>query len=316
MEDARADAPVTEDSKELTVTEAVDVLSEKFRSEPSPVEDRPLETAKEENEPDLPVLSDDTKVALKDGTRVSLRELKRGYISRKSFTTKSQALAEERARFNDLKTSTENHARLLSHRHEALDRALFALMPRPIDPDLIDSDPQRFKALTADYQETMALLAQVQQAARMEFEAAQEAQEAENRDASHRQLQAYEAQFEQLLKVMPELSQDKSREQFIKDAVGTMSGYGFSKRELDAFLSADIRFFSPLRDLIRFNRALKRVPEVKQDIQNKPKLLGGSKRMDRTAQRVNAEARAAFEHSRKSGKLEDAGAALARRMKV
>ncbi len=75
--DARAFAPVNSESKDLTVTDAADALSRDFQNESGPVESRT--PAVKEKAPDLPTLSDDTKISLKDGTELALRELKRGY---------------------------------------------------------------------------------------------------------------------------------------------------------------------------------------------------------------------------------------------
>jgi len=314
MEDARAAAPVTIESNDLTVTEAAEALSERLQSDIGPVEDnRPPQALEEKKEPDLPVLSDDTKVTLKDGTRVPLRELRRGYTSRQYLTAKTQALAEERARFDGLKASTENHARLVAERHMALDRALDALMPREPDPSLVDSDPQRWKALRADYQEKMGLLGQVQRTAQMEFEAAQAARYAQERDLAHRQWMERQSQLEKIQEAMPQLKQPNASKKFMEDAIDTMAEYGISADELNAMLT-DYRLFPAMRDLIRFRTAIKKAPQVKQATLQKPRMLTGGKRMDHSANEARA-SKAEFEQFKKSGRLDDAAALLARRLR-
>lgn len=312
MDDARAQAPVTTESTDLTVTEAAEALSQEFQSEPGPADESRPPQALKEKEPDLPVFTDDTKVPMKDGTSVPLRELKRGYISRKTFTSGTQALAEERARFEHLRDSTENQSRLATAKHEALNRALSVLMPRPPDPSLVDVDPQLWKAVTADYQETMGLLAQVQRAAQMEFDAAQAARNAEERDLAHRRSMAKQNQADLVLEAMPDLKDAKTFKKFREDAIDTMAGYGFTEAELDALL--DHRLIRPLRDLIRFKAALKKAPAVKEHVQNKPKLMRGGKRMDASA-RASIESRSEHEQLQKSGRLDDAGALFAKMFK-
>jgi hypothetical protein len=311
LEDARADAPVNSESTELTVTSAADVLSRDFEDEAGPAESRsPI--VEEEQQADPPKLGDDTKVTLKDGAELSLRELKRGYISRKTFTAKTQALATERARFEELRVHTQNHSTLCAELYRALETVFAVLLPRQPDQSLIDADPQLFKAQQADYDFKMGLVAHAQQAAQAEFNAAQAARNAAERDIVHRQQMARLQQQERLLEIMPELANTNESRRFQEDAIDTMAEYGCSAEELNAMLN-DWRNFRIVRDLSRYQKAVKAAPSVRSMVAGMP-MLTGNKRMDR-AERSSRANRTELEQFRNSGRLDDAAAILAKRMK-
>lgn len=309
MSDARALAPVIE-STELSVADAADALSREFQNEASPVESRPLAVA-EKTEADLPALTDQTKVTLKDGAEVSIQELKRGYISRKSFTQKTQALADERARFEEVRVQTQHHANACAEMYNALEIAAHALLPQQPDKALFDVDPQTWKMLQDDYEMRMGLLAQAQQAAQAQVNAAKAARNAEERDNAHRQLTARQQQREALFEAMPELIDANQARRFQEDAIEILGGYGFSVEELSTSLE-DLRNFPIVRDLIRYRKAVQSMPKRKGEIASLP-VLTGKKRMDRTERSSNAD-RTKLEHFRNSGRMEDAAAILARRM--
>ena len=308
MNDARAnDAPV---STELTVADAAEALSRDFQSESGPVKTarRPLRKKRKS----IHRLSDDTKVTLKDGAELSLRELKRGYVSRKTFTQKTQALADERARFEEFRVQTQHHASACAEMYNALQIAAYALLPQQPDRSLIDADPQTWKALQDDYEFKMGLFAQAQQAAQAESNAQAALRNAEERDLAHRHLTARQQQQEKLFETMPELVDANQARRFQEDAIETLGDYGFSVEELSASLE-DLRNFRIVRDLIRFRNAVKAVPKVKGKVASVP-MLTGKKRMDR-AERSNRANRTELEHFRNTGRLDDAAAILSRRMK-
>ncbi|UPK23878.1 hypothetical protein [Bradyrhizobium sp. 195] len=307
--DARADAPVSE-STELTVATAAEVLSSELHDDAVPVERRT--PAVEEEEANPPTLNDDTKITLKDGAELSLRELKRGYISRKTFTAKTQALAEERARFEEVRAQIERHAGLVAELRQTLDVVAAILLPQQPDPSLIDADPQLWKDQQADYEFKMGIIAHAQQTARNEIEAAKAARDAEGRDLVHRQLLARQQQQEKLLEHMPELANTKEARRFQEDAIDTMAEYGCSVEELNTMLN-DWRNFRIVRDLTRYLKAKKSVSQVKDKVAGAP-VLTSNRRMDRAA-RSDRVARTKFEHFQNTGRLDDAAAILAQRMK-
>lgn len=309
MNDARAEAPVTE-TNALTVHEAAGALSRDFGSESGPVDDRsPIADEKKEA---APILTDDTKVTLKDGTEVSLIELKRGYLSRRHFTLKTQALAQERARLEEMRALTQNHSTQAHALREALETVSALFLPQQPDPSLIDVDPQAYKSQRESYEFALAMIGQAQQTAQAEFNAAQAAREAEQRDINHRQLMAKQEQQDRLFEQMPELKNPNVSRQFQEDAVDTMSEYGFGISELDVILN-DVRTFQIVKDLIAYRKALKAIPKVKEKAAAMP-VLTGQRRMDKTERSSRAN-RAELEQFRNSGRMDAAAAILAKRLK-
>jgi hypothetical protein len=306
-DDARALAPVTE-STELTVADAADALQD-FQSETGPIENR---TPAVEEKKEAATPSDDTSVTLKDGTEVSLTELKRGYLSRRHFTLKTQALAQERARVEELGALIQNQSTQTHALREALDTVSAVLLPQQPDPSMIDVDPQAYKTQRENYEFVMGLIAHAQQTAQAEFNAAQAARQAEQRDINHRQLMAKQEQQDRLFEQMPELKNPNVSRQFQEAAIDTMSEYGYGVSELDVILN-DVRTFQIVKDLIAYRRALKGVPKMKEKVASAP-VLTGRKRMDRT-ERSNRANRTELEQFRNSGRLDDAAAILAKRMK-
>ena len=306
-DDARALAPV--ESTDLTVTEAADALSRDFQSEPGPENRTPTVEEKKEA---APKLTDDTKVPLKDGTEVSLTELKRGYLSRRHFTLKTQALAQERARIEELRALTQTQSTQTHALRQALETVSAVLLPQQPDPSLIDVDPQAYKTQRENYEFVMGLIAHAQQTAQAEFNAAQAARQAEQRDIEHRQLMAKQEQQDRLFEQMPELKNPNVSRQFQEDAIDTMSEYGFGVSELDVILN-DVRTFQIVKDLIAYRKALRAVPKVREKAASVP-MLSGNRRMDRNERSSRAN-RTELEQFRNSGRLDDAAAILSRRMK-
>lgn len=307
-DDARALAPVIE-STELTVADAADALSRDFQSETGPDIRTPIVEKKREAAPQL---TDDTKVTLKDGAEVSLTELKRGYLSRRHFTLKTQALAQERARVEELRALIQSQSTQTHALREALETVSAVLLPQQPDPSLIDVDPQAYKTQRENSEFVMGLIAHAQQTAQAEFNAAQAARQAEQRDIEHRQLMAKQEQQDRLFEQMPELKNPNVSRQFQEDAIDTMAEYGFGVSELDVILN-DVRTFQIVKDLIAYRKALRAVPKVRERAAGVP-MLTGSRRMDRTERSSRAN-RTELEQFRNSGRLDDAAAILAKRMK-
>ena len=308
MVEASAEAPT---STELTVTSAADVLSRNFHDEASPADSRSQPIVKAV-ETEVPALSDDTKIALKDGSKVSVKELKRGYISRKTFTAKTQALADERARFEELRTQTQHHAIALNDKQRALETFASYMLPQQPDPSLIDADPQAFKIQQATFELFRDLALQMQHAAQAEFEAAQSVREAEQRDVIQRRSQAKQQQRERLFEVMPEMADANTARQFEQDAIKMMADYGFSAEELDSGLH-EWRNYRIVRDLLKYRKAVSAKPDAISKISSVP-VLSGKRRMERSARSERTE-RTDLERFRNSGRMDDAAAILAKRMR-
>jgi hypothetical protein len=248
--------------------------------------------------------SDDAKVTLKDGTVISVQDLKRGYLSQASFTRGTQENAKERETLASQKAEVEQHARALQAQRDLLLQVSQQFVPQPPDESWMDQsspnyDPIRYMSAKVDYDKRMGVLQQLHGVA--------QAEQARMTQEQQRQAQEQRAQEAQkLLEAMPELKKPEVYKKFWGEAVDVMAEYGFSQEELDQ--AADHRFYKIYRDLAAYRRARAKVPAVKQNVQSKP-VLSGKKRMD-PKDKTSREKLARQEQLRKSGSFEAGVGAL------
>lgn len=239
--------------------------------------------------------ADTANVRLKDGTVISVQDLKRGYLSQSSFTRGTQENARERETLASQKAEVEQHARTLQAQRDFILQVSQQFMPPPPDERLLDQsstsfDPIRYMALKADYEKRVGTLTQLQQAA--QAEQARTAQEQQRQQA-----EKLDKEAKLLVDAMPELKKPEVYNKFWADAVDTMAEYGFSAEEMTA--SPDHRLYRVYRDLAAYRRARKNIPTIKQAVQSKP-VLTGKKRMDPKA-KTSRESQVRSEQLRKTG---------------
>jgi hypothetical protein len=219
--------------------------------------------------------ADTANVRLKDGTVISVQELKRGFLAQASFTRGTQEVAKERETLASQKAEVEQYARTLQAQRDFILQASQQFLPQPPDESLLDQtstsyDPLRYMAAKHDYDKKVGALTQLQQAAQ-----ADQARLTQEQQRAQKELRDREAKM--LLDAMPELKKPEVYGKFWNEAVDTMSEYGFSAEELDGAI--DHRLYKVYRDLAAYRRARKNLPAIKKDVQSKP-VLTGKKRMD------------------------------------
>lgn len=244
--------------------------------------------------------ADTASVRLKDGTVISVQDLKRGYLSQQSFTRGTQENAKERETLASLKAEVDNTARTLQQQRDFLLQASQQFLPQPPDESLLDNqspnfDPLRYMAAKADYEKKVGALNQLHQMSQ-----AEQARMTQEQQAQREQLRSREAKA--LLDTMPELGKPEVYKKFWAEAVDTMSEYGYSQEELNETI--DHRTYKIFRDLAAYRRARSKLPAVKDAVQSKP-VMTGKKRMDPT-EKVSREKQARHEQLRKTGDF-DAG---------
>ena len=244
--------------------------------------------------------ADTANVRLKDGTVISVQDLKRGYLSQASFTRGTQENAKEREALASQKAEVEQTARTLQEQRDFILQVAQQFLPQPPDHSLLDQnspnyDPLRYMSLKDEYERKVGKLTQIQQASQ-----AQQAKTTEEQKRQQKELRDREAKL--LLDAMPELKKPEVYGKFWAEAVDTMSEYGFSAEELDGAI--DHRLYRVYRDLAAYRRARQNLPTVKKDVQSKP-VLTGKKRMDPKA-KSSREAQVRSEQLRKTGSF-DAG---------
>lgn len=244
--------------------------------------------------------ADTANVRLKDGTVISVQDLKRGYLSQSSFTRGTQENAKERETLASQKAEVEQHARTLQAQRDFILQVSQRFLPQPPDERLLDQssanfDPIRYMALKADYDKKVGELSELQNAAQ-----GHQARLTQEQQRTQNELRERESKL--LVEAMPELKKPEVYTKFWTEAVDTMTEYGFSAEEMDA--SIDHRLYRVYRDLAAYRRARKNLPAVKQAVQSKP-VLTGKKRMDPKA-KSSRESQVRGEHLRKTGDF-DAG---------
>jgi hypothetical protein len=244
--------------------------------------------------------ADTANVRLKDGTVISVQDLKRGYLSQASFTRGTQENAKERDALASQKAEFETHARTLQAQRDFLLQASQQFLPQPPDPSMLDQssanfDPIRYMTAKAEYESKVGALQQLHQMSQ-----ADQARAAQEQQQQREQLRSREAKL--LLDSMPELGKPDVYKKFWSDAVETMAEYGYSEDELNAAI--DHRNYKVFRDLAAYRRARSKLPAVKDTVQSKP-VLTGKKRMD-PQEKSSREKQARGEQLRKTGSF-DAG---------
>jgi hypothetical protein len=244
--------------------------------------------------------ADTANVRLKDGTVISVQDLKRGYLSQSSFTRGTQENAKEREALASQKAEVEQYARTLQEQRDFILQISQQYLPPQPDDSLLDQsspnyDPLRYMAQRADYEKRVGSLTKLQQTA--QAEQARTAQEQQRQQKEKR-----DAEAKRLVEIMPELKKPEVYNKFWTEAVETMSEYGYSTEEMAE--SLDHRLYPIFRDLAAYRRARKNLPAVKQAVQSKP-VLTGKRRMD-PKDKTSREQTARKEHLRKTGDF-DAG---------
>ena len=302
LPDPETDLQGQDQDQEKDETEETEAEGE----EPEAEETEEESEEKPEEEDDGPVAdagkfaSDTANVRLKDGTVISVQDLKRGYLSQQSFTRGTQENAKERETLASQKAETEQYARTLQAHRDFLLQASQYVMPQPPDKALLDSrspnyDPISYSVQKADYDERIAVFSQLQHVTQAEQERA-----ANEQKQKIQELRA--AEGKRLLEAMPELKKPEVYSKFWQEAVETMSEYGFSQEELDQLV--DHRFYTAMRDLAAYRRARKKLPAVRETIKSKP-MLEGKRRMD-PKEKTSREAKTRAEQLRQTGSF-DAG---------
>ena len=241
---------------------------------------------------------------LKDGTVLSVQELKRGFLSQQSFTRGTQENARERESLASQRSEVEQTAQILKAERDFLLQVAQRFVPQQPDASLLDQsspryDPIRYMADKAEYDERMGALAQLQQSAQADQVRVSQAQHGQQAE-----LRKKEANL--LMETMPELKKPDVYRKFWSETVETMEEYGYSQEELDNAI--DHRMYPIFRDLAAYRRARSRLPTVKQEVQSKP-VLTGKRRMDPKA-KTSREQVSRREQLSKTGSFEAGVASL------
>jgi hypothetical protein len=313
--DALADVlkdPETDLVKEDQAQDDAEAEDEPAEGEEPETEEATEEAADEEpEEEDGPEVAaggkfaaDTANVRLKDGTVISVQDLKRGFRSQQSFTRGTQENAKEREALAAKQAEVEQHARSLQEQRDFILQVAQQYVPQPPDRSLLDRnstnfDPITYAALKAEYDDRVEALNKLQHVSKADQERMAKEQERLNQEK-----RAAEAQ--RLVEAMPDLAKPDVQKKFWADSIETMAEYGFSQEEMNETI--DHRVYRIFRDLTAYRKARNRIPAVKEDIQKKP-VLQGKRRMD-PKEKSSRDRQARHETLRKTGSFDAAVGAL------
>jgi hypothetical protein len=250
-------------------------------------------------------VSGDAKFKLSDGTVISVADLARNNLYQQDYTRKTQEHSEVVRDFEAKREKVGEIAQALVQQRDFLLSAAQQFLPQPPDRAMLDPNSQKYDPIgfthaKAEYDDRMAVVTQLHQQRQ-----AEQGRMTQEQQEEQKQYRAREA--EKLFEAIPEFRDRKVYGQFWNDAVEVMADYGFSQEELDA--AGDHRFYRVMRDVVKYRKALKAAPQVKQDIQSKPALIKGGKRMDPKA-KISRDVQTRRERLRSTGSFEASVAAL------
>lgn len=246
---------------------------------------------------------DTAKVTLEDGTVISIADLKRNNLFQRDYSQKTEALKHERTAldternsFQAEKQSVQAQAQQVSEQRDFLVSIIGEFLPPQPTKELLDSD-------LVGYMQAKDAWDRINQLHALK---SQDDQRKAYEDGNQRQT-LIQQEAGRLYEKLPDLKDPAKMATFKAEVFDVGADYGFGPDELNGV--ADHRVFLALKDLVRLKKALKKAPQVKQQVQQKPKLISGGKRMDPQA-RVSREAQGRSEQLRKSGSMEAGVASL------
>lgn len=250
---------------------------------------------------------DSAKVNLDDGTTITIAELKRNNLFQRDYTSKTQALSEERKTLDAEREQWSQYAQSLSQSRDYLawyaETQVRQKQPEPFKGDALN-DPAGFMKWQQDMSEWQTHLQAYQS-----FMAQRQSEDTRKTGESEQQTQAQQQQqLTALRKAMPVLN-DPVKGKAALDALeaGATRLYGYTAEDLKGKAFKDHRDLLVLRDALAFHRIKEKAPKVQEQIAAKPVTPGKRN----APQAVSVKARQErTERLRKSGSFEDGVASL------
>ena len=245
---------------------------------------------------------DTAKIKLPDGRVTTVAALKTGSMLQSDYSRKMHDVGAKRKELDEHEATLTQVAQALKQQRDFLLQYGQRKLPQPPSRELMQSDPIGYMQAKAEYEDGIR---ELQQIAHQQHSETGRLTEAQKQQLQQRRTQ----EAERLMEVMPELKVQKTYETFWSEASSTLAEkYGYTPAEL-AEVATDHRLYPMMRDLVKYHKALKQAPKVKEDIQAKPKLMGAGRRMDPKA-KTSREAQARRDQLRQSGSFEAGVAAL------
>lgn len=226
-----------------------------------------------DDQPDAPATaSDDMLVTMDDGSTISIADLKTNSMFQRTFTRKTEELAQQRKALDQ-----EHNERVAQATEEIQKQRDFILglagefLPQEPTLEMLREDPVGYMEAKAVYEERMGklnTLFQQQQGERDQLTAKQQ-QEAEEFKAT---------EWGRFLDALPKLKDEKKLEAFRADvAEVAIKDYGLAPEELRQVI--DHRYMRVLHDAIAYRKLVAKSKAVPEKVAAKPKLQAQRQRM-------------------------------------
>lgn len=216
FEDPTDEAPLVEDNPKPS-EEGTDDDREPVETSEGQETDELTEETDEAPEPAL-IEDDSAVVTLKSGEKVSIAELRDGFLRTSDYTRKTTELANQRK-------YVETVAQNLDRTANAFAQMLVSQLPPKPDPALLFSDPSAHWRQTVTYNEAAA---QVQSM----VDAATTAKEAATAVTDQARAELLAAENAKLAEAFPMTADPAGREKFFSKATETAKSVGYSDSEL------------------------------------------------------------------------------------
>lgn len=176
-------------------------------------------------EPDDSIL-----VAMPDGEKLELKELKNGYLRDKDYRHKTTEIANKRRELEALSTRVSQSA-------NAISEVLMKQVPPAPDTSLSITDPIRFMQEKAQHEAALGIVNSI-------VEQATSAGGVVNTLTTEQQAEAIQSEVAKLTEAFPEVKTPEGKKKFFEASIGAARELGYSDQELNGI--TDHRIFKAL----------------------------------------------------------------------
>jgi len=258
-----------------------EVIASDDGEEESTEDDQDEDEDDSEDESDEDVLGEDARVRLKDGTVTTVSDLEQGNLRQSDYTRKAQAVAEEKQAIDAERQRVQEHFQQLEQQFAFVNHIVQNAKPKP--PEGAPSDNLIAHAEYADrLRKWEEFAGQWHQNYSEQMGKAEEEQTIANQEYLQKEK-------ESLVLALPQLADREKHATFLAEMATIGEEYGFSKEEI--YNTTDHRVYKAFKDLMELRRMKKRAPKVRTELNKKPKLLKGSRRVSRSQKARNNKAR-------------------------
>lgn len=244
-------------------------------------------------------------ITLPDGTQATVEEVTRWRDTRKNlesdFTKKTMALAEERKQAQAKVEQLQQQEQFLSQNLPLAMQVLQASIPPAPDPALRDYDLSSYIAQKEAHEGATRQLQQLY--------ATQQQMQAKQQEASEKARQAaINENRAKLMEAMPELKDERKRQEMQATLSEGIKAYGFEPSEMENVY--DYRVISALSDAVKYRKLMAEKPKVEGKARQAPPVQKPGKR--KSSAEIKAQAKKTqFDKLKQTGSAKDGAAVLA-----